>query len=133
MADERIRVFLLVQNRLLREGLERLLRKEVSIELVGASSVDKVTNHRVIDFNPDILVVEGRMLASQDSPCWSVSPERQNLKLLVIGMEPEEAQKCRLPSVVFTHVPWEAPAVDVVKAIRATGRFGPIAHADGAS
>ena len=52
-----IRVFLLVENRLLREALVRLFRKRSDLLVVGQSGQAEVTTGDILDSKCDVLVI----------------------------------------------------------------------------
>ena len=52
-----IRIFLLIENRLLREALVRLFRKRSDLLVVGQSSQADATTRDVLDSKCDVLVI----------------------------------------------------------------------------
>jgi len=119
MADNKISVFLIVQSRLLREGLERLLSKERDITLVATSCVGCLTKRQSIDTSPDVFVVEAGMLAAKDASNRPVFRGLQNSKLLVIGTVTDDGgNTCSSSSYMSTYVTWEGSVADVVEAVR---------------
>jgi len=119
MADNKIGVFLIVQSRLLREGLERLLSKERDITLVASSCVGCLTQRQAIDTTPDVFVVEAGMLAAKNSSNRLVFRGLQNSKLLVIGTAPDDGgNTCSASSSLNTYVTWEGSVAEVVEAVR---------------
>src|SRR5207249_11933316 len=55
--SESIRVFLLIENRLLREALVRLLRKRPDLTIVGESGETDQTIQDILETNCDVLVI----------------------------------------------------------------------------
>src|SRR5207249_9627121 len=55
--SESIRVFLLIENRLLREALVRLLRKRPDLTIVGESGQTDLTIQDILETNCDVLVI----------------------------------------------------------------------------
>jgi DNA-binding NarL/FixJ family response regulator len=53
-----MRVFLLLQNRLLRDALERLLRKRADLQVIACSREEECTPQRVVDCGCDVLVLD---------------------------------------------------------------------------
>src|SRR5260370_36174385 len=56
--DSSIRVFLLIENRLLREALFRLFRKRSDIHVVGHDGQAAATARQVLDTRCDVLVID---------------------------------------------------------------------------
>src|SRR5216683_2674641 len=87
-----IRVFLLIENRLLREALSRLFRKRSDILLVGQGEQADAAACQVADSRCDILVIDSCELN------WlaeSIAVERgvkAAFKAILIGMESDEEQ-----------------------------------------
>src|SRR5260370_24607698 len=56
--DSSIRVFLLIENRLLREALFRLFRKRSDIHVVGHDGQAAATARQILDTRCDVLVID---------------------------------------------------------------------------
>ena len=90
--SESIRVFLLIENRLLREALVRLFRKRSDLTVVGQSWQADLNVQQVLDSNCDVLVV-----ASFQTNCLPASITLEcigqlSLKVVLIGMDCDEEQ-----------------------------------------
>jgi len=120
--DRQLQVFLLIENRLLRETLVRLFRKLTDICLVGQSSlVDAIGFPEPAC---DIVVLDDLNTASMlNANLQAKRPEAHTMEYVVIGMEDEEepflaAVRCGVTAYLLN----EASASDVVAAVRAVGR-----------
>jgi DNA-binding NarL/FixJ family response regulator len=116
-----IRVFLLVQNRLLREALIRLFRKRSDISVVGQCEKGQISTHEALEANSDVLVLsyDGGLLP----PGLQLEVDGSRLRALLLGMEAnEEHFLAAVRSGVAGCLLKEASASDVVSAIRALYR-----------
>src|SRR5213082_830195 len=121
--SESIRVFLLIENRLLREALVRLFRKRSDLTVVGQSWQADLNVQQVLDSNCDVLVV-----ASFQTNCLPASITLEcigqlSLKVVLIGMDPDEKQfMAAVRAGVTGYLLKDASASDVVNAVRAVFR-----------
>jgi two-component system nitrate/nitrite response regulator NarL len=118
-----IRVYLLIEGRLLREALSRLFRKRADLLVVGQSGRAETAPHQVLETQCDVLVTD----SCQDG--WlpaSVSLENgrsAGFKTVLIGMEPAADQFLNaVRSGVAGYLLPDASASDVVAAVRAVSR-----------
>lgn len=115
----KIRVFLIIKNRLLREVLSRLLRRQGDLELSSGET------------NPEEVAKSGCDIVLLDflDPEWmSVVREQSRkaaraIKIVVIGMDPErtpflEAVRCGVTGYLLK----DASAADVAAAVRVVAR-----------
>ena len=93
-----IRVFLLVENRLLREALVRLFRKRTDILLVGQDRQVDATACQVLDRRFDVLVIDSCEVNWLATSRAIESGGHDAFKAILIGMESDEEQLL-LPSV----------------------------------
>jgi len=120
--DRATHVFLLVENRLLRETLVRLLRKRTDVHVVGESSPTEAIGLPA----PlcDVIVLDDLNTAAMLSASMPSSEEVQSAAgLVLIGMEEDEegfmaAVRCGVTGYLLN----DASASDVIAAIRATAR-----------
>ena len=121
--DFPIKVFLLVENRLLREALSRLFHKRPELSVVGESGQDKCHPARLLESNCDVLV------ADSFDPAWlhpqSTGADRKNApyKAILIGMVDGggpflEAVRAGVNGYLLK----DASGSDVIAAIRAVMR-----------
>jgi two-component system nitrate/nitrite response regulator NarL len=118
-----IRVYLLIEGRLLREALSRLFRKRPDLLVVGQSGRGETTPGQVLETHCDVLVTD----ACQDG--WlaaSVSPQNggsAGFKTVLIGMDSAAEQFLdAVRSGIAGYLLADASASDVVAAVRAVSR-----------
>ena len=119
------RVFLLIENRLLREALTRLLRKRGDILIVGQGNRDDITHSMVAETSCSVLVLD---FADPDwlpvrfytnHPC----PAPGRFRALLVGMESDAAQFLNaIRAGASGYMLKDASASEVVAAVRATMR-----------
>jgi len=63
VAVENVRVFILAENRLLREALTRILRKKGNIDVVGASALAPQVTEQVTAAAPDVLLSDSAAMS----------------------------------------------------------------------
>jgi DNA-binding NarL/FixJ family response regulator len=84
--DVRFEVYLLAENRLLREALTRILSKMGEIRIVGEASLDRESEPRIAELKPRILLADATVLAfSAIIP--NVRKLLPDLKIIMIGMD----------------------------------------------
>jgi DNA-binding NarL/FixJ family response regulator len=118
-----IRVYLLIEGRLLREALSRMFRKRPDLLVVGQSSQGEATPRQLLETQCDVLV------SDSFQPAWlpaSIAPQnggRAAFKALLIGMESGGEQfLAAVRSGVTGYLLPDASASDVVCAVRAVFR-----------
>jgi two-component system, NarL family, nitrate/nitrite response regulator NarL len=116
---EAIRVFLLIENRLLREALVRIFRKSPHITVVGQSGRTDSTAQDILDSDSDVLVI------SPFQANWlPVGPALEKLgqlgpKVVLIGMNADEEQfMTAVRTGVAGYLLKDASAFDLVSAVR---------------
>lgn len=119
-------VFLLTQNRLLREALAKFLSHKTDIAIVGSCALSPESMQEVVAASPEVLVMDS----------WSTDPGRiefvrelqQNLagiKLVLIGMEPDEGHFLQaIHEGALGYVLKDASAAEVVAAVCAVANGG---------
>lgn len=120
---EPIRVYLLIENLLLREALVRLFRKRSDLLIVGQSGESVLTLCDILDSNCDVLVIasfsETLFPASFTLDCVG----QLDFKVLMIGMDPDEEQfMTTVRAGVMGYLLKDASASDVVAAVRSVSR-----------
>lgn len=120
---ELVRVFLLIENRLLREALVRLLRKRADFIVVGQSGQTDLVIQEMLQADCDVLVVgsfQSSWLAATFAHEGAVQPR---FKIVLIGMEADENQfLAMIRAGVVGYLLKDASAADVVNAVRAVFR-----------
>jgi DNA-binding NarL/FixJ family response regulator len=118
-----IRVFLLIENRLLREALVRLFRKRPDLLVVGQSGQDDATARDVSDSKCDVLVIATFQTTWLPTNFALANVGQLGLKTVLIGMDADEEQfMAAVRSGVTGYLLKEASASDVVGAVRAVFR-----------
>lgn len=120
-APEIISVFLLAENRLLREALTRILSKKNDIRVVGASPFSVQIVQEVGAASPDVLLADSAATEFSDLQVIAeVQKAIPQLKILMIGMEPDKETFLRsVKSGVSGYLLKDASAVEVISAVRA--------------
>jgi two-component system, NarL family, nitrate/nitrite response regulator NarL len=121
--DSSIRVFLLIENRLLREALFRLFRKRSDIHVVGHDGQAAVTARQVRDTRCDVLVIDSCEVNWLAANIARESDGQAAFKTILIGMESGVEQfMTAVRSGVMGYLLNDASASDVVAAVRAVFR-----------
>src|SRR5690348_2830841 len=90
---DRSAVFLLAQNRLLREALAKILCKKTDVEVVGACAFSPDVLKQVSSLSPDVLLMDSFSVgASHLEFIHQVQHCLPELKLLMIGMDADEQE-----------------------------------------
>jgi DNA-binding NarL/FixJ family response regulator len=115
-----VAVFLLAENRLLREALMRLLSKKDDIRIVGSAAYSPEVLQQVLAAQPDIVVLDSVSRAlSRDGLIRSLLRVRPEIGVVMVGMEADEAVFLRLVREgVLGYVLTDASAAQVWSAIR---------------
>jgi len=117
---DRITVFLLAENRLLREALARVLDSKHDIRVVAAVAFDAKTHERVSELRPRILAVDSSVFAHAGLDfIESFRRAVPDTRILLVGMDSDK--KTFLRSVragVSGYVIKDASANEVVAAVR---------------
>jgi two-component system, NarL family, response regulator DevR len=114
-------VFLLAQNRLVREALTKVLDRKSDVAVVGSQALSPQTTEDVIAAAPDVLVVDSYTastphleLLRQVQGCVS------DVRVVMIGMDPDEQHFLQAVRDGATwYVLKDASALEVVAAVRA--------------
>jgi DNA-binding NarL/FixJ family response regulator len=116
----RAAVFLLAQNRLLREGLSRILANKNDIEVVGCGALSPDSLHDIVAAAPDVLVIES--LTTNHAQLDFVREVQQNLpdlRLVMIGMDTDRQHFLQsIREGAMGYVVKDASAIEVVAAVR---------------
>src|SRR5713226_9505593 len=118
-----IRVFLQIENRLLREALVRLFRKRTDIFLVGQDRQVDATACQVLDRRFDVLVIDSCEVNWLATNIAIESGGHASFKAILIGMESDEEQFiAAVRAGVTGYLLKDASASDLVAAVRAVFR-----------
>ena len=84
-------VFLLAENRLLREALIRLLSKRSEVRVVGSNSYSASVHHEIIAARPQIILLDSSGLAcSKSTLITTLRSAIQNLRIVMVDMDANE-------------------------------------------
>jgi len=127
MRDEsRAAVFLLAQNRLLREALSRVLANKSDIVVVGSCAVSPNSLQEVVASAADILVLDS--FTTSHAHLDFISEVRRNvpaIRLVMIGMSIDEQHFLQfIREGVMGYVVEDASALEVVAAVRTVATGG---------
>ena len=121
MSDlENVQVFILAENRLLREALTRILSKKSDIRVVGASAFSPDVVAQISGAGPDVLLSDSAAVALSDLRLVSeVRAAIPGLKVVMIGMEADPETFLRaVRDGVVGFVLKDASAMEVAAAVR---------------
>ncbi len=118
--ESAITVFLLAENRLLREALIRLLSKKDDIHIVGSGSYSLQILPQVLSAVPQVVIIDSVSRALwQNGIMRRLLDSKPQIKVLMIGMEADESVFLRMVQEgVLGYVLSDASAYDVWHAIR---------------
>lgn len=121
MSLERIIVFLVAENCLLRESLVRVLRKRDDFVVAGAIGYSPTALDEVAAANPDVVLFDSAKIALSGHGAISRLREAgKQARVALIGMEEDEGTFLRaVAEGVLGYVLEDAPASEHVRAIRA--------------
>jgi DNA-binding NarL/FixJ family response regulator len=121
MSDlENVQVFILAENRLLREALTRILSKKSDIRVVGASAFSPDVVAQISIAGPDVLLSDSAAVALSDLRLISeVRAAIPGLKVVMIGMEADPETFLRaVRDGIVGFVLKDASAMEVAAAVR---------------
>src|SRR5437879_2641794 len=118
-----IRVFLMMENRLLREALIRLFRKRSDLVVVGHDEPADATPCPVLDGQFDVLLIDSLQTTWPAAKIARANVGHGAYKAVLIGMEPdEELFMAAVRSGVMGYLLKDASASELVAAVRAVYR-----------
>lgn len=82
-----VRVCLVTDNRLLRDSLARLLRKQAGIGVAGVIRSSEANREQITGFGADIVITDCSPASVQSSLFFDVQNEEIQWKILLIGMD----------------------------------------------
>lgn len=119
-AEQRVRVHIAAENRLLREGLSRILLTRGDIDVVGLNCTGPFRVEGLIEEKPDILLLTSRgSLAENVEAIRQVRLTAPAVQILLVGMSEDETEflQC-VRAGIKGYVPLDASLEDVVEALR---------------
>ena len=118
-----IRVFLMMENRLLREALIRLLRKRSDFVVVGYDDPADATPYQVLERQFDVLLIDSFQTIWTTAKIARETGGKAAYKAVLIGMEPDEERfMAAVRSGVMGYLLKDASASELVAAVRAVYR-----------
>src|SRR5580704_1105541 len=118
-----IRVYLLIEGRLLREALSRMFRKRPDLLVVGQSGRGDAPPRQILETQCDVLVADSFEAAWLPASIALQNGGSAAFKAVLIGMESDAAQfLAAVRSGVTGYLLPDASASDVVAAVRAVFR-----------
>jgi DNA-binding NarL/FixJ family response regulator len=119
-AVESVQVFILAENRLLREALTRILGKKNDILVVGASAFSPDVVEQISSVAPDVLLSDSAAIALSDLRLVSeVRAAIPGLRVVMIGMDADREIFLRaVRDGIFGFVLKDASAMEVAAAVR---------------
>ena len=119
-------VYLLAENRLLREALIRVLSKSGEVSVVGAGAYSATVHREIIAASPQIMLMDSSGLeSSRQSLISTLRSAFRNLRIVMVDMDAdEETLLGAIRAGVVGYVLKNASALEVAAAIRevASGR-----------
>jgi two-component system, NarL family, response regulator DevR len=121
MSSDQASVFLLCENRLLREALIRILAKRANMLVVGACGYSPEALHHVIACQPQVVLLDSFGVGfAQPHLLHQIRESLASTSTIMVGMEPKEENfLLAVREGAAGYVLREASAVEVLSAIRA--------------
>lgn len=122
--ERKLSVYVLSSNRLLRESIERLVRKRCDLDLRGAQSIQPDSTEEIINSGAEVMVADSLQFIL-DPGGWRAASQADRRKILVVMVAMDDDKDKFLTAVkhgVVGYVLQEAPAIEVIAAIRAVAR-----------
>ena len=116
----RVKVFIVSENRLLRDTLARIFEQEQDLAVVGAARLCREAIEEISGTRPDVLLLNPPALAMPDlNDLPRIRRRAPQLKVVAFGMEEsEEAFLAAVRAGVVGYVLKDAYSADVVGAVR---------------
>ena len=114
------RVFLLAENRLLREALIRLLTKKTDLRVIGANGYSPAVHEEIVAASPQIILLDSTGLSFSKAALLStLRTAVRNLRIVMVDMEPDESTFLKaVRAGVVGYVLKDASAGEVAATIR---------------
>ncbi|MGA2021822.1 MAG: response regulator transcription factor [Candidatus Sulfotelmatobacter sp.] len=114
-------VFLLAENRLLREALLRVLSKKDDIQVVGAGSYGPETFEDILATRANVVVLDSvSSVLSEPGVLPELRQLNSSIKVVMVGMEAEESIFLRVVQAgAVGYILKDASAMEVARTIRA--------------
>jgi DNA-binding NarL/FixJ family response regulator len=124
--DVRVTVFLLAQNRLLREALSKILSKKESLQVIGSSALTHDSLQEIAISSPDVLVIDSFTTnIAYLQFTREIQQRLPNTRLVMIGMEADGQPFLQaIREGAMGYVMKDASALEVVAAVRTVANGG---------
>lgn len=123
--EQRTRVFVVSENRLVRESLSRVLAKRPDLEIVSSQGASPSPCEEAISSGADVLILDSARYLLPGGACTRVHKSgRLPIKTMLVSVE-EDDESFFLRAIragVLGFVSKEASALDVVSAVRSVAR-----------
>ena len=115
------KVFLLAENRLLREALIRLLAKRSDVHVAGANPYSPAVHEEIIAAGPDIIVLDSSgLVLSNATLIPTLHAAIQDLRIVMVDMDPDKETFLKaVREGVVGYVLKDASALEVAATISA--------------
>ncbi len=119
-----MKVFLLAENRLLREALVKIFRKRDDITVVGENSFTPQALEQIVSLESDVLLMDSMTIGvCNHGFIREIRHAVPHLRVLMIGMEFDEATFLRVVQAgAMGYMLKDASASEVLAAVRAVAR-----------
>jgi hypothetical protein len=124
MKDNKIRVCLIAENKLVREAMGRVLNKTADVRVVASVDFDSVASRRMIAHTSDVLVLHAGGLIARDLEIIALLHRDQpRVKIVTIAIAAEE--DVSQPGLGVPGLVLQDPSVaEVILAVRIAARGG---------
>jgi DNA-binding NarL/FixJ family response regulator len=122
--NQRVRVFIVSENRLVRESLSRVLSKRSDLEVASSQGISANPREQAMISGAAVLILDSPDCLFSEGG-WEKTQEDRRLAVKILMVSMEEDERLFLQSVragVLGFVPKEGSALDVVAAVRSLAR-----------
>jgi DNA-binding NarL/FixJ family response regulator len=121
--SQEVSVYLLAENRLLRDTLARLLRKRTEINVVGVSRCSETVKDDIVASGCDVVLMDSFEDAAYSQFLVELAEQDTGIRFLLFGMDEEADVFLRAVHFgICGYLLKEASAAEIVAAVRAAGR-----------
>jgi DNA-binding NarL/FixJ family response regulator len=124
-------VFLLAENRLLREALTKILEEKKDLEIAGACAFSTIETEQVIRACPDIIIIDSFSSSLHREFLREVRHRLPSVKIVMMGMDADEQRLLHsVQEGSLGYVGKDASAAEIAAAVRsvANGEAGCAPH-----
>ena len=122
--ERKLSVFVLSSTRLLRESIERMVRRKPDLDLRGAGSIRADSKDEVTASDAEVLVTDSLQFVLETKGWRAESTtERPKIEVVLVAMDDDKKQfLSAVKQGVLGYVLKDAPAIEAIGAIRAVAR-----------